>query len=54
MLAAGKPPLGFLNPLLYGAGAAGLNDITQGNNIGCGTPGFNVRSYFPILILIVF
>jgi tripeptidyl-peptidase-1 len=43
MLAAGKPPLGFLNPLLYGAGAAGLNDITQGNNIGCGTRGFNVR-----------
>jgi tripeptidyl-peptidase-1 len=43
MLAAGKPPLGFLNPLLYGAGAAGMNDITVGNAPGCGTPGFNVR-----------
>ena len=43
MLAANKPPLGFLNPLLYGAGAAGMNDITVGNAPGCGTPGFNVR-----------
>jgi len=51
MLAAGKPPLGFLNPLLYGAGAAGLNDITQGHNIGCGTLGFNVRFFFPSFIL---
>jgi len=41
MLAAGKPPLGFLNPLLYSKGAAGLNDITTGNAPGCGTPGFN-------------
>jgi hypothetical protein len=52
MLSAGKPPLGFLNPLLYGAGAAGLNDITQGNNIGCGTLGFNVRFLFhPFIFL---
>lgn len=43
MLAAGRPPLGFLNPLLYLKGAAGLNDITAGNAPGCGTPGFNVR-----------
>ncbi|KAA1473405.1 tripeptidyl peptidase A [Dentipellis sp. KUC8613] len=35
------PPLGFLNPLLYTVGLAGLKDITAGNNPGCGTPGFN-------------
>jgi tripeptidyl-peptidase-1 len=43
MLAADRPPLGFLNPLLYSKGAAGFNDITSGNAPGCGTPGFNVR-----------
>lgn len=43
-LAAGKPPLGFLNPMLYSIGVGGLNDITQGNAAGCGTPGFSVRS----------
>ena len=43
-LAAGKPPLGFLNPMLYSIGTGGLNDITQGNARGCGTPGFSVRS----------
>ncbi|TFK25946.1 tripeptidyl peptidase A [Coprinopsis marcescibilis] len=37
----GLPPLGFLNPLLYLIGPLGFNDITQGNNPGCGTPGFN-------------
>jgi hypothetical protein len=42
-IAAGKPPLGFLNPMLYSIGAGGLNDITQGNAPGCGTPGFSVR-----------
>ena len=41
-LNAGLPPLGFLNPFLYSKGFAGLNDITIGNNTGCGTPGFNV------------
>ncbi|KAI9457302.1 subtilisin-like protein [Russula earlei] len=40
-IAACKPPLGFLNPMLYSIGAAGLNDVTAGNNPGCGTPGFN-------------
>jgi tripeptidyl-peptidase-1 len=39
---AGKGPLGFLNPLLYTFGLHGLNDITSGNNAGCGTTGFNV------------
>jgi tripeptidyl-peptidase-1 len=41
-LKAGQPSLGFLNPFLYSKGFAGLNDITSGNNAGCGTPGFNV------------
>ncbi|KAG1752553.1 peptidase S8/S53 domain-containing protein [Suillus paluster] len=38
---AGKTPLGFLNPLLYSSGYQALNDITKGNNPGCGTQGFN-------------
>ncbi|KAJ3572259.1 hypothetical protein NP233_g3201 [Leucocoprinus birnbaumii] len=37
----GKKSLGFLNPWLYTQGFAGFNDITVGNNPGCGTPGFN-------------
>ena len=40
-MTTGKPPLGFLNPWLYEKGYAGLNDITAGNNPGCGTEGFN-------------
>ena len=40
-ISGGKPPLGFLNPWLYKTGYAGLNDITVGNNPGCGTQGFN-------------
>ncbi|KAH9062396.1 subtilisin-like protein [Lactarius vividus] len=36
----GQPPLGFLNPWLYGGGLAALNDITEGSNPGCGTDGF--------------
>ena len=39
------PPLGFLNPLVYTLDALvpgrAWNDITTGNNPGCGTPGFN-------------
>ncbi|KAJ7167803.1 peptidase S8/S53 domain-containing protein [Mycena filopes] len=40
-LKKGLPPLGFLNPLLYSKAAQGFNDITVGNNPGCGSPGFN-------------
>ncbi|GJJ14410.1 hypothetical protein Clacol_008674 [Clathrus columnatus] len=40
-LAAGKPTLGFLNPLLYSVAAEGFNDIIEGNNPGCGTQGFS-------------
>ncbi|KAG1818970.1 peptidase S8/S53 domain-containing protein [Suillus subaureus] len=36
-----KAPLGFLNPFLYSIGYMALNDITDGNNPGCGTLGFN-------------
>ncbi|KAF9057841.1 tripeptidyl peptidase A [Panaeolus papilionaceus] len=39
---AGKPPLGFLNPMLYSRGFHGLTDILSGHNSGCGTLGFNV------------
>ena len=53
-----RPPLGFLNPWLYYEGFKGLNDITMGNNPGCGTQGFNatigwdpVSVYPGILIL---
>ncbi|KAK8110251.1 Pro-kumamolisin [Apiospora kogelbergensis] len=38
-LAKGKGPVGFLNPALY-AHAHVLNDVTRGNNPGCGTKGF--------------
>jgi len=38
-IAAGKSPLGFLNPLFYQNPDA-FNDITSGNNPGCGTDGF--------------
>lgn len=40
LIAAGKSPLGFLNPFLYSAGADALNDITSGSNPGCNTDGF--------------
>ncbi|KAI8974189.1 family S53 protease [Trametes punicea] len=40
LAAAGKPPLGFLNPFLYSTGASALNDITSGSNPGCNTNGF--------------
>ena len=46
-LKKGLPPLGFLNPLIYTIGSlrpTAFNDITAGNNPGCGTPGFNVSS----------
>jgi tripeptidyl-peptidase-1 len=39
--AVGKGPVGFLNTVLY-ANSSALNDITSGNNPGCGTQGFSV------------
>ncbi|KAJ6630026.1 family S53 protease [Mycena sp. CBHHK59/15] len=45
LVAAGKSPLGFLNPFLYSAtGRAALNDITTGDNPGCSTNGFPARA----------
>ncbi|KAJ8060713.1 hypothetical protein OCU04_011018 [Sclerotinia nivalis] len=32
---AGKPALGFVNPLLYLLGTGALNDITGGGSVGC-------------------
>lgn len=32
---AGKPALGFINPLLYGLKGAGLTDVTKGAALGC-------------------
>ncbi len=34
-IAAGKAPLGFLNPWLYASATPGLTDITSGMNTGC-------------------
>ncbi|KAB5591885.1 Tripeptidyl-peptidase I [Ceratobasidium theobromae] len=43
-LSQGRPSLGFLNPLLYSNASSALNDITSGNNPGCGTSGFTARA----------
>ncbi|KAH8108241.1 peptidase S8/S53 domain-containing protein [Phellopilus nigrolimitatus] len=41
LIAAGKSPLGFLNPFLYSAaGQAALDEIASGSNPGCNTDGF--------------
>jgi tripeptidyl-peptidase-1 len=34
-LRAGKPALGWINPLLYAIGQGALNDITSGGSAGC-------------------
>jgi len=44
-LAIGKRPIGFINPTIYSSRFAHLfNDITQGGNQGCGTPGFTATT----------
>lgn len=35
LIAAGRKPLGFLNPWLYGGGYKAFTDITSGSAIGC-------------------
>lgn len=40
LIAAGKKPLGFLNPWLYSQARSALNDITSGSALGCNTTGF--------------
>ena len=44
LVAQGRPPLGFLSPFSYGKDKAGLNDIMQGSNPCCSTPGFSARA----------
>ncbi|KAH9165964.1 subtilisin-like protein [Lactarius sanguifluus] len=49
LISKGSPPLGFLNPWLYGSGLPGLNDITSGTNPGCNTDGFSaVAGWDPV------
>lgn len=40
LIAAGEPPLGFPNPLVYSRGFEVFTDITTGSNAGCNTSGF--------------
>ena len=40
LLADGRPPLGFLNPLLYSSAVEGFTDVTIGANSGCNRTGF--------------
>lgn len=40
LIAAGKKPLGFLNPWLYQGGWKAFNDVTNGSAAGCGVDGF--------------
>ncbi|KAJ7784651.1 peptidase S8/S53 domain-containing protein [Mycena metata] len=49
-LAVGKGPIGFINPTIYSAAFKGaFNDITDGSNPGCGTPGFAAaKGYDPV------
>lgn len=46
LLAAGRSPLGFLNPMLYSTKGAGFTDVTSGNVTGCNstTPGFPAKT----------
>ncbi|OBZ71483.1 hypothetical protein A0H81_08497 [Grifola frondosa] len=40
-IAAGKGPVGFINPAIYSDEFSGtFHDITTGGNQGCGTAGF--------------
>lgn len=44
LIAAGKSPLGFLNPWLYSTAASSLNDVTSGDNPGCFSDGFSATA----------
>ncbi|KAF7351706.1 Serine protease S53 [Mycena sanguinolenta] len=50
LIAARRPVLGFLNPLLYSPrGRAAFTDVTSGTNPGCGTNGFSAsRGWDPV------
>ncbi|KAI5121353.1 hypothetical protein M0805_000661 [Coniferiporia weirii] len=49
-IAAGKAPVGFINPTIYSADfVSAFNDITHGGNQGCGTDGFTaVAGWDPV------
>lgn len=49
-LAHGKKPVGFINPTIYTPEfQEAFNDITNGTNPGCGTPGFSaVQGWDPV------
>jgi subtilase family serine protease len=49
LIAAGKRPLGFLNPFIY-ANPQVFNDITTGSNPGCNTTGFPVRIHVGVMV----
>jgi tripeptidyl-peptidase-1 len=40
LIADGKPPLGFLNPWIYGGAYKALTDVTSGSSVGCNSSGF--------------
>ncbi|WPG97551.1 Hypothetical protein R9X50_00032800 [Acrodontium crateriforme] len=40
LISHGRPPLGFLNPWIYGGAYKALTDITSGSSIGCNGTGF--------------
>ncbi|KAF6820671.1 hypothetical protein CPLU01_12696 [Colletotrichum plurivorum] len=48
LIQAGKPPMGFINPWLYGAGLQAMNDVSVGASIGCtGTTAFGTQKFPP-------
>ncbi|KAJ0165367.1 Tripeptidyl-peptidase sed3 [Colletotrichum tanaceti] len=48
LIQAGKPPMGFINPWLYGPGLQALNDVAAGKSVGCnGKLGFGTKPYPP-------
>ncbi|KAK1517009.1 uncharacterized protein CCOS01_12558 [Colletotrichum costaricense] len=48
LIQAGKPPMGFINPWLYGAGLQAINDVSAGQSVGCtGTTGFGTQKFPP-------
>lgn len=48
LLAAGKAPLGYLNPLLYSYGTQAFTDITEGINPGAICDGNSVRLLYEL------
>lgn len=44
LIAAGKSPLGFLNPALYGGLYKAFTDVTSGSAIGCNSTGFPAKT----------